>query len=314
LGLIIKRIVQWPEFALGHRFRDDERVLPHHINVLLNGRRQPGGVLVRDAVAFFPELLEHGVHIDRVPEHDDVDDEAQGAELVAATIGREFDSLRHIMDDISKRVLDALQGADFWVALFCLALGLMYCRWVGTKKEEQKVLRSQIGGVLALALLAAAAMLVNHFFFQRELVFSKNLIGILVMRMADDDAHNSLQGELVSTLNKELQKDPIGKQIEVHAGLETIDENNGLSAAHEHARAIGQPVNAKLVIWGRKIADKKLYPRITLVNPPKAWSATSERTYDAVKIDEVRLPEELVDEPFYLIHFAAGYSHFDQAN
>jgi hypothetical protein len=218
------------------------------------------------------------------------------------------------MDGIFKRVLDALQGADLWIALICVALGIMYCRWVGTKKEEQKVLRSQIVGVLALTLLAAAAMWGNHFFFQRELVFSKNLIGILVMRMADDDAQNSLQGELVSTLNKELQKDPIGKQIEVHAGLEKIDENNGLSAAHERARAIGQPLNAKLVIWGRKIGYKKFYPRITVVNAPKVWSAASERTRDVQNIGELRLPEELVDEPFYLIHFAAGYSYYDQGN
>jgi hypothetical protein len=72
------------------------------------------------------------------------------------------------------------------------------------------------------------------------------------------------------------------------------------------------PLNAKLVIWGRKIGDKKFYPRITVMNAPKAWGATSERTRGAQKIDELRLPEELVDEPFYLIHFAAGYSCFDQ--
>jgi hypothetical protein len=32
------------------------------------------------------------------------------------------------------------------------------------------------------------------------------------------------------------------------------------------------------------------------MNAPKAWGATSERTRGVQKIDELRLPEELVDE------------------
>jgi hypothetical protein len=181
-------------------------------------------------------------------------------------------------------------------------------------QEEQPVLRRRIGAAIVLALLAGAAIWVNHAVFQREPVFSKNLTGILVMRMAGDDTLNSLQDELVDKLNVELQKDPAGTQIEVHAGRKTVDQSNGLPAAHELARAIGQSLNAKLVICGRKIGDKKFYPRITVVNAPKAWSATSERTHDVQKIDELRLPEEIVDEPFYLIDFAAGYSYYDQDN
>jgi hypothetical protein len=134
------------------------------------------------------------------------------------------------------------------------------------------------------------------------------------MRIVDDDVHNSLQGELVAKLNAELQKDPAGKQIEVHAGRKTVEESDGLVAAHGRARATGQPLNAQLVIWGRKIGDKKFYPRITVVNAPNAWSVTSERTHDVEKIDELQLPEELVDEPFYLIHFAAGYSYLNRDN
>jgi hypothetical protein len=49
-----------------------------------------------------------------------------------------------------------------------------------------------------------AAIFVNHAFFQRELVFSKDRTGILVMRIVGDDALNSLQGELVAKLNVEL--------------------------------------------------------------------------------------------------------------
>jgi hypothetical protein len=106
---------------------------------------------------------------------------------------------------------------------------------------------------------------------------------------------DSLQRELVEKLNAGLQQDPASTQIEVHAVRQTIDENNGLDAAHERARAIGHPLNAKLVIWGRKFGDKTFYPRITVVSASKAWSATSERTIDAQKVDELRLPQELVD-------------------
>jgi len=89
------------------------------------------------------------------------------------------------MDEIFKRILDKLTGADFWIALGFLALGFTLWRLAGTtKKGEQKVLRRQIAGALVLALLAAGAMGVNHLFFSREPVFSKNLTGILVMRIA----------------------------------------------------------------------------------------------------------------------------------
>ena len=53
---------------------------------------------------------------------------------------------------------------------------------------------------------------------------------------------------------------------------------------------------------------------MTVVNAPKASALTSERTHDVQNIEELRLPGELVDEPFYLVHFVAGYSYYDQAN
>jgi tetratricopeptide (TPR) repeat protein len=48
------------------------------------------------------------------------------------------------------------------------------------------------------------------------------------------------------------------------------------------------------------------------MDAPKNWSAARERTHDEQIITELHLPEELVDEPFYLIHFAAGYSYYIQ--
>src|SRR5262249_16149222 len=124
----------------------------------------------------------------------------------------------------------------------------------------------------------------------------------------------SLQSDLVEKLNAELQKEQTGQQIEVHTSREVLDENQGLGKAHERARHIGQRVNAKLVIWGYKIGEKKFYPRITIVNAPKNWEAKLERTNDAQNIAELQLPTEVVDEPFYLIHFAAGYSCYNHKN
>jgi len=174
------------------------------------------------------------------------------------------------------------------------------------------VLRRQIGMALFVAILAGAIIFVNHSFFLREPRFSKNLTGVLVTRIVGDDALNSLQGALVEKLNAELQKEDTGEQIEVHASGEILNENDGLKVAHEHARAIGQRLNAKIVIWGRKIGEKQFYPRITVMAAMKDWGAVRERTHDEQSITELHLPKELVDEPFYLVHFAAGYSYFVQ--
>jgi tetratricopeptide (TPR) repeat protein len=240
--------------------------------------------------------------------------------------------LADLWEEIIKLILNALWGVDLWIAVVFLAAGIFCWLWIGTidttqveqgilrwllrgtTQVEQRVLRLRLGAGAILVVLALAAIWVNHAVFQREPLFLKNLTGILIMRIVDDDARNSLQGALVRKLNAELQNEPAGQQIEVHASRETIDENEGLHVAHEHARAIGQKLNAKLVIWGLKSGDKKFYQRITVINAPKTWSATSERTDDMQKINELSLPDELVDEPFYLIHFIAGYSYYDQGN
>src|SRR5438093_7225248 len=165
------------------------------------------------------------------------------------------------MDEIFKRILDTLKGADLWIALAFFAAGYVCWRWLGTTAiEKKKVLRRQICMALLVAVLAGAVILVYHFFFLRERGFSKDLTGVLVTRIVDDDAHNSLQGALVEKLNAELQKEATGQHIAVHASSQMVNENYGLEAAHQHARAIGQRLNAKIVIWGRKIGEKQFYP------------------------------------------------------
>jgi tetratricopeptide (TPR) repeat protein len=51
-----------------------------------------------------------------------------------------------------------------------------------------------------------------------------------------------------------------------------------------------------------------------VVNAPKTWTEKSERTPEGQTITDLRVPQELVDESFYLIHFTAGYSYYDQGN
>ena len=220
-----------------------------------------------------------------------------------------------MFEEIFKRFLDKLTGADFWIVLGFLVAGVICWLLIGTKTQEKKVLHRQIGIALVLVVLAGGAIWVNHFFFLRDPAFSKNASGILVMRVVGDDALDSLQAALVENLNRELQEEAAGQQIEVHAGRDRLDDSNGLPAAHERAQIIGQRLNAKLVIWGRKIGQKEFYPYITVTAAPKNWSAKSERPAVVVQnIAELHLPKELVDEPFYLIHFAAGYSYYLQKN
>jgi hypothetical protein len=200
-----------------------------------------------------------------------------------------------VLADTWEEIFKRLTGADFWIVLGCTAVGLLCWRWIGAGTADKPVLRLQIGAAMALALPAGVVIWINHAIFQREPVFSKDLTGILIVRIVGDDAENSLQRELVAKLNAELQKEPVGQRIEVRAGREIIDETNiGLEHAHERARTIGQRLEAKLVIWGLKGSGEGFYPRITVVNPPKNWSEKSERTQN---ITELRLPEELVDEP-----------------
>jgi tetratricopeptide (TPR) repeat protein len=155
----------------------------------------------------------------------------------------------------------------------------------------------------------------NHSFFLREPVFSKDVTGILVMRIVGDDALDSLQAAVVEKLNRGLQEEAGDQQIEVHAGRDRLDDSNGLPAAHQRAHIIGQRLNAKLVIWGRKIGEKEFYPYITVLETPDTedWSAKSERAAVVVQnIAELHLPKEFEDELFYLIHFTAGYSYYLQ--
>src|SRR5262245_10488434 len=53
-----------------------------HVDVLMSERRQAGHILAPDLEALLAELPQRRVHVDGVPEHDDVDDQTERAQLV----------------------------------------------------------------------------------------------------------------------------------------------------------------------------------------------------------------------------------------
>jgi hypothetical protein len=52
------------------------------VEVVADERREPRDILISDVAAFGAELVQRGVHVAGVPEHDAVQDEAERAELV----------------------------------------------------------------------------------------------------------------------------------------------------------------------------------------------------------------------------------------
>jgi len=134
----------------------------------------------------------------------------------------------------------------------------------------------------------------------------------LVLQIEGDDKKNSLQRDLVSTLNTELSKEAPGQKIEVRAYDETVTEEMGLPQAHIKARGIGKDSEAILVIWGNRIGEKKFHARITIVEGQPRKVMAGERSLAPQNINEMSLPPEIVKQPIYLTHFAAGYVFYDR--
>ena len=70
-------IPQRPEFAARDHVGDGERVSPEHVDVLERERRQAGNVGGLHIMAFGAQSVERGVHVDGVPQHHEVDDDAE---------------------------------------------------------------------------------------------------------------------------------------------------------------------------------------------------------------------------------------------
>ena len=82
VGAVCGWVSQRPEFAARDGVGQGEGVAAKHVDVLEAERRQAGHVLWAHVEALGAELVQRRVHVDRVPEHDDVDHKAQGPELV----------------------------------------------------------------------------------------------------------------------------------------------------------------------------------------------------------------------------------------
>lgn len=76
------RITKWLEFAEGDGFGQREAVASQEVDMAPDQRGEAGDVGVLDGRAFAPELVEHGVHVDRVPMGNDVEGEVERAELL----------------------------------------------------------------------------------------------------------------------------------------------------------------------------------------------------------------------------------------
>jgi hypothetical protein len=137
------------------------------------------------------------------------------------------------MEILKQLFLERLTGADYWIAVAFLMAGWGLWVWLGkTQAREKRIFSRQIASLLVVVLLAGGTLWVKHACFQREPVFSTNLTGVLVLRIVGDDERNSLQGDLVESLNRQLKKEP-GLPIEVHLGRGKVDTDGGLASAHE---------------------------------------------------------------------------------
>jgi hypothetical protein len=130
--------------------------------------------------------------------------------------------LPHVKEEILNRILDRLSGADLWIALGGLTIGVVCWLLIGAEGRRKVRLR-QIAVALMVGFVTAGAICVNEFFFQRERAFPEKVTGILVMSFPGDDVLNTLRDDLVAHLNEELKKESPKEKIEVRASREKLD-------------------------------------------------------------------------------------------
>lgn len=164
-------------------------------------------------------------------------------------------------------------------------------------------------GITILFLLGIG---VGILYWNKSQRFQKNVAGILVLKINGDDRSHSLQRQLIASLNAQLASEAFGGAIEVRAAGEVVDEGAGLSAAHRAARRIGKKQGALLVIWGDKISESQLFPRITIVKEDRNLGPSGDRTLAAQDLRDVTLPSLAIREPIYLVNFLIGYTCFNR--
>ncbi len=216
------------------------------------------------------------------------------------------------MMTILDKVLAKLSGFDLWFAILLLIIGLAGCYYLGeTIQEGKKKVKLQFILIGALVLIGILEVTVHALFFSPSSVFPKAVAGILVLRIEGDDAKNSLQRDLVRTLNTELSEEAPGFNISVRSENKIVSEDLGLAQAHQEARRLGKKSRAKLVIWGTQVGEQKFHPRLTIVEDQPRTFTFGDRTLSTQNLGEVNLSPELVNQPIHVISFVIGYALFE---
>src|ERR1017187_2554298 len=176
-----------------------------------------------------------------------------------------------MLERLADRILQALNGADLFIALLALGFAAVFWYVIGAKtKRDRRRLLIQIALALACLLLGVSAIYIRHAVLLRSVTFPKGSIGILVLGITGDSNSHDLQHALVSSLNNQLASESETNRIIVHAleNSEADEASQGLALAHDHARLLGQKVNAHLVLWGVQAGSNRFYPRLTVANTP----------------------------------------------
>ncbi|MGH7597085.1 MAG: hypothetical protein ACREOI_12080, partial [bacterium] len=214
---------------------------------------------------------------------------------------------------IVDRILTQLTGFDFWFVLGLLAIGLGGVYYFGqTIEDSNKKAKFQLLFVGALFLIGVFEIMIHQLFFSPFYIFPRDTTGVLILRIEGDDAQNSLQRDLLRTVNTALGEEATSFKIEVRPHNKTVSEDLGLAQAHQQARRFGKNSNAKLVIWGAQVGDEKFHPRMTVVDDRPRAAKLADRTMTAQNLSEVNLTAESVNDPIYVTHFVAGYILFDR--
>src|SRR3954452_7712026 len=107
------RVAQRPELAARDRVRQGEGVAAEHVDVPEAQGREPGDVFGPDLVSLGAELVDRRIHVDRVPEHDEVDHEPKRAELVLLALAVALAELAPLaMEDDAGELVTALAAVE----------------------------------------------------------------------------------------------------------------------------------------------------------------------------------------------------------
>ena len=155
---------------------------------------------------------------------------------------------------------------------------------------------------------------IRTFLYSIKPAFPENGTGILVLKLFGDDDKNSLQRDIVSSLNEKISNKFKSNKIFVKASYKSIDESKGIIFAQNMAKTIGRKNNAKIVIWGNLIGKTKFHPRITIIEDSPCFDLNRNKMVNAKKLDSFELPPEIINYPIYLLHIISGFIHVYQEN